>query len=284
MGVYCRTCLYDLRGQDTPRCPECGRAFDPGDPGSFLDRPDWAHRARLVLEKARIPCAIVLTGVWVIWMLLGLPWLGLPRDVGGIQYPLRQLHMIVVQRMLWQQQNPPIRDFNRAVAVRDLPPQQSAHKKQARMQRAKRLSLVGHCVTFYAVSTSAFVLLLAPLVRHRRRRLAPGVFAVCCVLGLAAYNIHEISDVLWPQDAPLGPSHAYLDDYVHIDGIQFTSVDDEGNTTIAAYDVRSFSGDGRRVVAFANTHVRSLADEEARALFEAQGLEYPAQEEAGGGE
>ena len=29
-GRHCLTCAYDLRGQTEPRCPECGKRFDPG--------------------------------------------------------------------------------------------------------------------------------------------------------------------------------------------------------------------------------------------------------------
>ncbi len=31
----CWTCNYALQALPTPRCPECGRAFDPADPTSM---------------------------------------------------------------------------------------------------------------------------------------------------------------------------------------------------------------------------------------------------------
>jgi len=280
MGMYCRACYYDLRGQDTPRCPECGRAFDPGDPGSFLDHPGRLHRIRIAYKKPRIPCAILLTSVWAIWMLFGTPLLDTPRCV-DVRHPLSShLRGVAIRRMLWQQQDPPIRDFDRAAAIRDWPPLVSAHTLHARSERRKRLGRIRHCVTFYAVPTAIFALLLITLVRCRRRWLALGVLVLCGALVPASHEVFEVADALIPEDPLPAPSHAYLDDYVHIDGIQFTSSDDWGNTTIAAYDIRSFEGDGRRIVAFANTHVRSLGDDEAKALFEAQGLEYPVHTEA----
>ena len=36
--VYCRNCQYDLRSISTLSCPECGRAFDPEDPDTYLPR------------------------------------------------------------------------------------------------------------------------------------------------------------------------------------------------------------------------------------------------------
>ncbi len=37
--MYCLGCEYDLRGLPEPRCPECGRAFDPQNPKTFLKAP-----------------------------------------------------------------------------------------------------------------------------------------------------------------------------------------------------------------------------------------------------
>jgi hypothetical protein len=45
--MRCRTCGYDLHELRDPRCPECGRGFDPADPRTFLSRPFPARR-RLV--------------------------------------------------------------------------------------------------------------------------------------------------------------------------------------------------------------------------------------------
>ncbi len=37
--MYCLGCQYDLRGLPERRCPECGRAFDPQDPATYLKVP-----------------------------------------------------------------------------------------------------------------------------------------------------------------------------------------------------------------------------------------------------
>lgn len=34
--MHCLTCHYDLAHLAENRCPECGRAFDPADPNTFL--------------------------------------------------------------------------------------------------------------------------------------------------------------------------------------------------------------------------------------------------------
>ncbi|HYE19808.1 MAG TPA: hypothetical protein VEA69_15265 [Tepidisphaeraceae bacterium] len=46
---YCLDCFYDLRGLPEPRCPECGRRFDPARRGTVSRTPYrdfWAALAR----------------------------------------------------------------------------------------------------------------------------------------------------------------------------------------------------------------------------------------------
>ena len=45
-SMYCRKCFYALEGLDTNRCPECGRAFDPGDRRTYRRRPPWMSPGR----------------------------------------------------------------------------------------------------------------------------------------------------------------------------------------------------------------------------------------------
>jgi hypothetical protein len=151
----------------------------------------------------------------------------------------------------------------------------SAYTEEAAIERNRRLRWLTREVPTYAVPTAIYAFLLIPLVRRRKRSVAVSVLVLCLVLTPLSYGVFEIAVALLPEEPPPKPSYAYLDDYVQIDGIQFTSPDDVTNTTIAGYDIRSFQGDGRRIVAFANTHVRAMGDVRARALFEANGLEYP---------
>lgn len=61
---YCRACDYPLGGVEPPKCPECGRAFDPADPATVSARPAarrrrWARRVML------------LAGVFALWCVFG---------------------------------------------------------------------------------------------------------------------------------------------------------------------------------------------------------------------
>lgn len=38
--MWCLGCGYELVGQEDPRCPECGREFDPDDASTFRSEED----------------------------------------------------------------------------------------------------------------------------------------------------------------------------------------------------------------------------------------------------
>ncbi len=56
----CRGCGYLLRGLIEPICPECGRAFDPSDPTSYVPDPSVRNRRRWII---RISTAAVVAVV-----------------------------------------------------------------------------------------------------------------------------------------------------------------------------------------------------------------------------
>lgn len=270
--MYCRSCYYDLRGQETARCPECGRAFDPDDPSSFLDRPGRAHRAWTNLKEYRRPAAASLTGAWLAWIIRVLPAFhsrGAPHYFhAGIQ-SLVNIKSITMQRIIWQHSKPAILNFDRQVAVRELPSAFSPWTEATKLKWRRRLSRLLGAAPKYTVPTMIYALLILPLVRRWRRYVAVAVFSLCLVLHYASLNRNATLEFLMPG------GYAYLDDYVYISDVDFTSANSRRHTTIAAYDLRSFEGRQGGMVAFADGHVETLEDDRARALFESQGLKYP---------
>jgi hypothetical protein len=61
--VRCLSCKYDLSHLSSGgehRCPECGRAFDPGDPSTFAAKPDRSRYAECVKFGAALAmCAAI---------------------------------------------------------------------------------------------------------------------------------------------------------------------------------------------------------------------------------
>lgn len=70
---YCRECDYDLRHVSEPRCPECGAAFDPLDPGTYHILPvqrqyrEATHVAWQAVRLIRI--ALIITILIVVGVL-----------------------------------------------------------------------------------------------------------------------------------------------------------------------------------------------------------------------
>jgi hypothetical protein len=60
-------CNYNLHGLTDPRCPECGRAFDPADLSSFAIRP-LSPIARLVLRTRNWTVLLFLTAAFLSWL------------------------------------------------------------------------------------------------------------------------------------------------------------------------------------------------------------------------
>jgi len=65
--MYCRRCSYDLRHFVEPRCPECGRAFDPADPRSYRRRPSRMNAVVLRISLALLAIALLAMGGSYYW-------------------------------------------------------------------------------------------------------------------------------------------------------------------------------------------------------------------------
>lgn len=72
-AMYCRECGYQLTGLSEPRCPECGRPFEPADPASFLTHPKgWIRRRWLRRVTLAAAGLLVLAGADL--LCLYIPW------------------------------------------------------------------------------------------------------------------------------------------------------------------------------------------------------------------
>jgi hypothetical protein len=76
--MYCWQCGYNLFGLSESRCPECGRAFDPANRGSYRRYPPmtWLHRTALVvLAIVAVPvCAILNQGGLLVIVFVAVYW------------------------------------------------------------------------------------------------------------------------------------------------------------------------------------------------------------------
>jgi hypothetical protein len=65
----CLSCNYPLWGLSTPRCPECGREFDPLDPATMNMGRELTALAKWVLGPIRWPVSVLTWGalVYSLW-------------------------------------------------------------------------------------------------------------------------------------------------------------------------------------------------------------------------
>lgn len=103
--MHCRDCEYDLSGLPAGACPECGRAFDPADPSSFLTRPGAATPALwwligILAVLGTVPpvwaLATASAPILVVLVVLVPGIVGLAAVVGGIQLTNRRLPRLVL--------------------------------------------------------------------------------------------------------------------------------------------------------------------------------------------
>jgi len=59
--IYCRSCGYNLRGNDRNICPECGKSFDPLNPDTFIDPQTFPVR-RFIVWIVIFACLFVTSG------------------------------------------------------------------------------------------------------------------------------------------------------------------------------------------------------------------------------
>ena len=65
-GCFCGRCGYDLAGVGSGACPECGHAFDPADPTTFLRHPAQPSASLRWLVAGLAVTVIGLVSLWVI--------------------------------------------------------------------------------------------------------------------------------------------------------------------------------------------------------------------------
>lgn len=84
VGLRCPGCGYELTGASEPRCPECGRAFDPvglsRGPAWWQRRPSWWVTLLAVL------LAVYLPNTWIFW--IDYPWSGGYRMHWVMMFPI----------------------------------------------------------------------------------------------------------------------------------------------------------------------------------------------------
>lgn len=268
-SLFCRRCLYDLQGQQSPRCPECGTGFVFDDSQTFLPVRGRAaslmHRIRDRRRDVLIGLTFLLSLCYVIaiYHLPNLVEATSPSWLAGAN-----LQIVMSAWHIQASANPQAAGFDVEAAKKNLRRSFSPYTQPGWARARSTAIFLLRRAPEFVVPTMVYLLLVAIIEVKRLRRVAIGLLLVLSIVLVASSSPDEWGERMTPG------GHAYLDDIVTVAGIDPTAVP---NYMIAAYDVKSFRGDGVRGIAFANGNLEWMTDEKARWFFEVQGIDYPGQ-------
>lgn len=271
--MYCRQCHYDLRGQTTNRCPECGKAFDPNNPDSFYPQyPSFSQRWGIFIESPigwRGTVLVLICMYWFGFIILPATTVhsrGYPRPMLQFRRDQVQLESIMGTWLAQQKERESLVSsaFDKQAAIISLPSALSTRTQQDMIRRRGQIQDFSGTAVFCAF-TFVPPLALAVLLWPRKMRWVAGLpLALLLLVGLPSLGDRQVIAVLVPG------SHAYLDDFVYLQGIDLL----HPTGKLAAYGLQSLGQDWR-VVAYDDGHAEVVGDPTARSLFEQQGIPYP---------
>ncbi len=270
--MYCKCCRYDLRGQVETRCPECGHAYCPSDPNTYLS--ENRHPLLVVVRQVRravtFPPTLLTLGFII---LMSGPLLLVPQLSSGPSLSLRgisqrNLKSIVTEWMIQRCDQPSSGHFDFAQVKDQLPPRLSAWTDQSilyaqvsRTQTFRRYAWLIYALCIYTA-------LMIPLChRHLRRwRAIPWLATILiATLIVVGRNLPVIERIIQPG------SQAYVNDYIYIEDPTWV-VPAPGNATrILAYEKQSWIS-GYRAVGFMDGHVSMLKEGDLQTRLAARGL------------
>ncbi len=271
--MFCRFCYYDLRGQQMPRCPECGTGFAFDDPGSVLRKtPGGLRRMLFWLRRRRRVLVVAMTILLLCsYAVASSQVRSLPKSAHTIRYAAVNLKGIMTTWLIQKYEHPQQTGFDIDAAKQDMRPSFSPWSEGgAAHRRALLIYLLVHAPLF-VVPTVAYLLVVAALVGRRTRRGVVVLVVALAFVLLGSLYRHRTVGRLCPG------SYLFLNDSVCLSGVDLTKANPQRGRTIAAYDAQSFRRSGRRGIAFADGHVEWLSDDRAKPLFQAQGVPYPDQ-------
>lgn len=260
--MFCRSCHYDLRGQEIGRCSECGSGFDPADPATFLVAlPTWHE----LLSRGGQALGVISrkTSCVLITIICTAGWCLLPQltHCGSGPY----------FKMSYDNLDHVITTWRAEVAAGQFPvgltPDRDTHHFERRISPFQHRSYISErreWVTWIheRICWSGFLilinsLLLAMLARGVVRRFAYFVAPLAVATFILGALAEPLAERYWRGD------HAYLSDYIYVPASQWTGTA-ENDAHPVAWPANPMAG--RSWCAYSDGTVRLLDESHATAL------------------
>lgn len=277
--MFCAHCYYDLSGQEAPRCPECGRDFNFDDPTSYLSETggQLSKCRRWIRQHPQRAFAAMIYGflMYSAFAFLLLPDFS-PSSMKGLStcgsfttWQLANTRTVMQCWLGYHAEHPSDAIFTHAEAKLLAPPGFSPVTQSLTIKTSAILSYsMNHAWVFAIPALCLLVPGMWLVDKARRRWLRAFIILIVLLLSVCQFR-EEIRKRLFRE------SLAYVDDVTFVSGVDLSSANPKPETTIALYDGHRLTRKDQICIAFADGHVEIMTSDEARPLFEAQGVSFP---------
>jgi len=271
--MYCQNCHYDLRGQTVPRCPECGRGFDPEDAATYL-----ATAPRLlgrVFGDRWVRVVVSLLVLTVVYFGVVLPGIA-GSHCGSLstrELSRGQLYAIVQAYLA----NGDAKGENGRLTLhdvrQDLAPSWYSRVAAPAYERANRWKRKASTLATWAVLVVGPALAVAVVFRRRVRKVALVIVLGCVAVGACALMSADVLDGYRHQ-----LSYDYLDDYLMVPTVDWRDAAASSLNRIVGFEKRLWQDrfNRQRVVAQNPHEVRIMKERDFQKLL----AEQPAAQES----
>lgn len=262
--MFCRECHYDLRGQEEPRCPECGSHFDPRDGATYLRRPPTHLQSLLQIKWIRT-CSLLL-GVAVLYVTLVFLFVpGMYCSQCGSPSPRMlssmSLRSIVTAQAIQSNDAANNRVLSLAELKPHLTPKWYSRSMEPRYVSANRWNRRLGDLIRWPVFSIGPALALIVLARRWLRKLA---IAMACLCALATLLLFLSIGYVGRGTRTL--SYAYLNDYVLVPGIEWYIRSRSSPNPMVAFEKQPWPG-GRRLIARGSSQIDCVRENEFQRLL-----------------
>ncbi len=277
--MYCRDCEYDLRGQVEPRCPECGRAYDPHVEDTFLHRPRILPVSMIRFLSGVRSVVAVCTITLALMAHFMVPSLTDCAGPVGAMYPNLNLRRMISMWHILSRDDPPPHNVDVGRLAKVMTPSYGPWE-HADGLRWMAWSRKVHRSWYYAIVFDGAVSLLLLLMYAN----TPGLMrrGSACVLAGVIGILVFFSVMDHRHSIRAGCDFSYFSDYVFVNGLAWSVDRRDKDEIIVAFSRKPSPLRGNRMVGFMSGSVHAVSEKGFQELLVSHGLDVMTRSEANG--